>query len=76
MELGLFADENEGMYAMKEAVDELHTPRQMHILFVHLLINECLPIPIDAWADFRENLALDFTLQNRNIFAVGVNLVL
>ncbi|KAJ7073692.1 hypothetical protein C8F01DRAFT_1098055, partial [Mycena amicta] len=35
--LGLFADTNEAMYAVMEGVQSLHTPRQLHILFVHLL---------------------------------------
>ena len=36
---GLFANESEAQYALREAVHSLKTPRQLRILFVHLLTN-------------------------------------
>ena len=60
--MGLFADQNEAQYAMHEAIHDLRMPKQMRLLFVHLLINECIPTPIHFWDCFHHDLALDFTL--------------
>lgn len=72
-EMGLFADENEGIYALKEAIETLRTPRQLRILLVHLLVNDLLPTPINAWNDMHEHLALDFTLRNGGLVEIGVD---
>lgn len=61
--LGIFADEKEAEYGMREAIQYLKTPRQLRLLFVHLLINDCIPSPIDFWQIFEVNLQLDFTLR-------------
>jgi len=61
--LGLFADHNEAQYAMQEAINSLATPRQLQLLFVHLLINDCILTPIDFWTTYREHMAHDFNLQ-------------
>ena len=61
--LGIFADEKEAEYGMREAIQFLKTPRQLRLLFVHLLINDCIPSPIDFWQIFEVNLQLDFTLR-------------
>lgn len=37
---GLFADNNEGELALLEAIASLRTPRQLRILFGHLLVND------------------------------------
>ena len=66
MASGLFADENEAVYALQEAVHTLRTPRQIRLLFVHLLINDCIPSPIQVWQRFRDHLSLDFFLRNNN----------
>lgn len=74
--LGLFADDNEAEYAMHEAVRNLRTPRQLRVLFIHLLVNDCVPTPMTLWNDFRTDLARDYTLQSGNMDDVGANLAL
>ena len=65
-QMGIFADENEGVYALHEAVTTLRTPQQLRLLFTHLLINDCLPSPLQTWNDFRHHLAFDFYLRSNN----------
>jgi hypothetical protein len=74
--LGRFADTNESMYAVLEAVQSLRTPRQLRVLFVHLLIQECVPSPMRMWEEFQDEFARDFTLQNNNSSELGLNLAL
>lgn len=74
--LGLFADQNEGIYALKEAIETLRTPRQLRVLFVHLLVNDCLPTPIAVWDELQENFAYDFTLRHGNSVELGINYAL
>jgi hypothetical protein len=59
-EMGLFAVEHESDYAMHEAVVSLRTPREMRLLFVHLLVNDCVDTPRTMWETFRNELSLDF----------------
>lgn len=66
--LGLFADQNEAQYAMQEAINSLATPRQLRLLFIHLLVNDCILTPIDFWTAYREHMAHDFNLQ------LGINI--
>ena len=62
--LGLFADRNEAQYAIHEAIHStLATPHQLRLLFVHLLVNDCVLTPIDLWMTYKEYMAHDFTLQ-------------
>jgi hypothetical protein len=61
--IGLFADENEATYAVREAIEGLRTPRQIRLLFVHLLVNDCMPTPLSVWDAFKQDLAFDFALQ-------------
>jgi hypothetical protein len=75
-ELGLFADRNEGAYAMLEAIQNLRTPRELRVLFVHLLVNECLDTPLTLWDDVQHHLAYDFVLKNNNVVDLGLNLAL
>ena len=72
-ELGLFANENESEYALMEAIQSLKTPRQLRLLFVHLLVNDCVPTPHAHWEIFQENFALDYTLQNNNSLDIGMD---
>jgi hypothetical protein len=65
-EMGLFADEDEGEYSMNEAVETLQTPHQMRLLFVHLLMNDCVDTPAAMWNTFRRELSLDFI--NRYVY--------
>ncbi|KAF8197264.1 PIF1-like helicase-domain-containing protein [Mycena galopus ATCC 62051] len=75
-ELGLFADRNEATYAMLEAIQNLRTPHELRVLFVHLLVNECVDSPLALWESVQENLALDFTLKNNNSLELGLNFAL
>ena len=43
---GLFEDQNEVAYTMQEAANALATLRQLRFLFVDLLINDCIPSPM------------------------------
>ena len=71
--LGLFADKNEATYAMLEAVQTLRTPRQLRLLFVHLLVNDCVDSPITMWDAFQNELSYDFVLHANNIVHIGLN---
>ncbi|OBZ77825.1 ATP-dependent DNA helicase PIF1, partial [Grifola frondosa] len=71
--LGLFASDDEARYAMAEAIDTLRTPRELRILFIHLLMNECIPTPLEFWELFADALSRDFTLQADNSTAAGKN---
>lgn len=62
--LGLFEDEHEAEYTLAEAVAALYTPRQLRILFVHLLVNDNCHNPLQIWDCFQEPLSLDFYRQN------------
>ncbi|KAJ7791542.1 hypothetical protein B0H14DRAFT_3500302 [Mycena olivaceomarginata] len=70
---GLFADTNEATYAMLEAVQTLRTPRQLRLLFVHLLVNDCVDSPITMWDTFQNELSYDFLLRANNIIPMGLN---
>jgi hypothetical protein len=71
--MGLFADESEARYALREAIDSLKTPRQLRVLFVHLLVNDCIPTPLTIWDEFQNKFAFDFLLQNNNVVDISVN---
>ncbi|KAJ7094938.1 hypothetical protein C8R44DRAFT_890078 [Mycena epipterygia] len=75
-DLGLFADSDEATHAILEGIHDLRTPRELRILFVHLLVNECVPMPIKLWDLCQQDLAYDFILQNNNIVDLGINLAL
>ncbi|KAJ7923937.1 hypothetical protein B0H13DRAFT_1453125, partial [Mycena leptocephala] len=62
-ERGLFADRNEATYAMLEAIQNLRTPRELRVLFVHLLVNECVDAPLILWDIVQDHLAQDFILK-------------
>jgi hypothetical protein len=74
--LGLFADDNEASYELQEAVHSLRTPQQVRVLFVHLLVNDCVPTPLHIWEEFSLHFARDFILQNENIVNISTNLAL
>jgi hypothetical protein len=71
--LGLFADKNEAVYTLAEAVHALKTPRQLRLLFVHLLVNDCAPTPIDIWEQLMDEFAKDFTLRYNGNLHIGRN---
>ena len=60
---GLFADQNEAEYTIREAVQALHTPRQLRFLFVILLTNDSIPSPVYIWTMFRTQFCLDYALR-------------
>ncbi|KAL7284959.1 hypothetical protein ACG7TL_000048 [Trametes sanguinea] len=71
--LGLFAHENEGQLALAEAVSSLYTPRQLRLLFIHLLVNDCILSPHSLWNSHRDSLSHDFTLHHHCDSALGFN---
>ena len=71
MAMGLFADCNEAQMAMEEAIQNLKTPRQLQLLFVHLLVNDCVPSPISLWDMFHYSMSTDFHLQSGNNIKVA-----
>ncbi|KAJ2913021.1 hypothetical protein MD484_g7399, partial [Candolleomyces efflorescens] len=71
--MGLFDDDNEAMYAIAEAVQLLRTPQEMRVLFVHLLVNDCVPAALQIWDRFWKDLSLDFILRNRGSENLGSN---
>jgi len=72
-EMGLFTTVKEAQYALAEAITSLYTPYQIRILFIHLLVNDCAPTPLDLWNMFSEELAKDFTLKHNNAIEVGID---
>lgn len=66
MRAGLFADNNEATYAFMEAIDSLKTPRQLCYLFVDLLTNNCILIPLQFWETFCVQMARNFTFAANN----------
>jgi hypothetical protein len=75
-QLGLFATEKEAEYALLEGIHNLKTPRQLHLLFVHLLVNDCIPTPMLTWAKLALDLSLDHTLHHHNQPQVGIEYAL
>jgi hypothetical protein len=71
--MGIFADDNEGEYALREAIYHLMTPHQLRLLFVHLLVNDCLPTPISSWNEFHVSLAQDLIDRHAGNVELGVN---
>ncbi|PPQ84163.1 hypothetical protein CVT25_002029 [Psilocybe cyanescens] len=74
--LGLFAEENEATSAFLEAIQALRTPRQLRYLFIHLLVNDCIPTPLIFWINFADHLSHDFFLQHNHSRDLGHNLTL
>jgi len=71
--LGLFATEKEAEYALLEGIQTLKTPRQLRVLFVHLLVNDCIPTPMLIWHNLAHNLATDHILHHQNIARLGID---
>jgi hypothetical protein len=71
MEMGLFADVNEAIYILQEAVHTLRTPHQLRLLFVHLLINDCIQSPMETWQNFCDVLCHDFMLRFQGDLALA-----
>ena len=65
-----------GIYALREAIETLHTPWQLQISLVHLLVNNLLPTPINIWNNMHEHFVLNSTLQNSKLVEIGVDCAL
>lgn len=76
MALGLFCQNSEAHLSIQEAVGALHTPRQLRLLFVHLLVNDLLDAPIHTWECFKDDFTRDFFLQNDNVVQLAEDLTL
>ena len=64
---GMFqTTDSESNYALSEAISALYTPPQLRILFIHLLVNDCIESPIATWNEFLANFSFDFTIQHRD----------
>ena len=61
--IGLFENETEAHYILNEAIRSLKTPSQLRFLFVQLLIDECILIPLQFWNTFQDRLCFDFSLR-------------
>ena len=72
-ELGLFATEKEAEYVLLEGIQTLKTPCQLRILFVHLLVNDCIPTPMLIWHNLTHNLATDHILHYWNSAPLGID---
>lgn len=59
-------------HALAEAVQNLKTPHQLRLFFVHLLVNDNVPSPIAIWNTFQDALAHDFVVESGNV-NIGVN---
>ena len=42
-------------------------------MFIHLLVNKCLPTPLAVWREFQSKFARDFILHYENAVAIGVD---
>ncbi|PIL35223.1 hypothetical protein GSI_03013 [Ganoderma sinense ZZ0214-1] len=69
--LGLFADINEGELALTEGINSLRTPFQLRVLFVHLLVNDCLLSPRAIWMSHSQPLSLDCIDRRDGVAALG-----
>jgi hypothetical protein len=62
---GMFmTTDSESTYALTEAISSPYTPPQLRILFIHLLVNDCIESPIALWEKFHSNLSFDFAIQH------------
>lgn len=57
LRLGLFHSENEGHYALEEAITALRTPAQLRFLFARIILEGYAAIPL--WDDFKHFLTRD-----------------
>ncbi|KIJ28702.1 hypothetical protein M422DRAFT_270005 [Sphaerobolus stellatus SS14] len=62
--MGLFATDSEGEYALIEAMTALSISYQLRLLFIHLLVNDCLQNLLEIWERHTDCMSYDFFLQN------------
>jgi PIF1-like helicase len=58
--LGIFADESEGEYCIREAIQNLRTPYEIRVLFLDLLTNDCIPAPLHIWQKYHQQFIADY----------------
>jgi hypothetical protein len=66
IDLGILAGQEEGEYALTEAVAALYTPHQLRRLFSDVLINECTNTPLLLWESFHLELSKDHFIRCRS----------
>lgn len=71
--LSLFDSMNEGELAINEAIMTLITPHQLRVLFIHLLVNDCISSPHAIWETYCASLAQDFLLRHNNTLNIAIN---
>ena len=64
VDVGLFANENEGHYAILEAIAYYYTPAQLRFLFARVVLEGYPAAPL--WTQFHLNLAQDFIQRNHS----------
>jgi hypothetical protein len=73
---GLLAGDQEGKYALTEAVASLYTPFQLQLLFVDILISEGTNTPSALWESFKDSLSKDYYIQcGSNAMALNLSLI-
>lgn len=75
-QLGLFTNESEAEMALLEGIQALRTPRQLRILFVHLLVNDCMAAPRAIWDTVQQSLSRDYILEHHGVEEIGVSYAL
>jgi hypothetical protein len=71
-ELGLFANEKEAEYVLLEGIQNLKTLCQLQLLFIHLLVSDCIPTPMLLWENITHHLTLDHMLHHQNIIQISI----
>jgi hypothetical protein len=71
--LGLFQDDHEAIYAMKEAVAAYSRPSQLRFLFAQLLSDLPFP-PVELWSQFQSDLCADYQLRHPTAHAIDLAL--
>jgi hypothetical protein len=66
MRFQILTTQQEAYYTVLEAIHCLSTPRQLRVLFVQLLVNDCIPAPLLLWHTFQHEFSMDYFTQNRN----------
>ena len=62
-QFGLFVDECEDLFTLREAASLLYTPKQLRNLFIDMLTNDCCILPIAIWNSMQMDLAQDFMVK-------------
>ena len=70
-ELELFASDHKAEYTMMKDIADLQTLRSPHGLYVHIVVNNCVPNLWALWNLFHEQLAYNYTLQANGIASIG-----